>query len=243
MSKASNDVNNFLRTLSEEEKNEYQLIKGHRANERKREFRTLINSQRLANGKASQKNVSSSAESDTVVGTYRNFWVIVEKEGGLMDRDFGIRIATNICTHCETKGPPAFMWDPAAKCIKYLHAEMGKSDIQTKARQSILSADAEMDDETVRRAMQQAENEGLSASVPPEELRQFPGSGAKDPGPAPEVTGNEAATPKLAPETNILEIAKSLLAKPDETKTPESSIVNAMLLQQLLDAQKKKAYR
>ena len=34
------------------------------------------------------------------LGTLRSFWQIVEKEGGLIDREDGIRVATNIC--CQT---------------------------------------------------------------------------------------------------------------------------------------------
>ena len=44
-------------------------------------------------------------------GRYLNFWKLVEAEGGLVNREFGIEVATNIATACEKKGPPLIMWD------------------------------------------------------------------------------------------------------------------------------------
>ena len=89
--KGSKDAQNFIRTFTDEEKKEYKaLSKGSGLNARKLEFREMISAQRLSGGKASQVNTSESKESDTMVGTYLNFWKIAEAEGGLMDREFGI---------------------------------------------------------------------------------------------------------------------------------------------------------
>ena len=152
---------------------------------------------------AKQQNVSSSKESDTIVGTYLNFYMLSEKEGGLMDRDFGIKVASSIATACERKGPPALLWDPVAKCIKYLHCVIGKSEAETKMRQSILSADVEMDPESVVAAMQQGKAAGLVDEIPESEKGKFPVSGNEPVSTAPvkiakpeepEVTGGEGIT-------------------------------------------------
>ena len=187
------DVQNFVRTLTAEEKKAYTDIKGYNATTRKRLFREALAAKKLKNLAAKEENIVECKESDTTVGTYENFWMIAQKEGGLMDREFGIRIATNICEHATKKGPPAVMWDPTGQCLKYLHCQLGKSDIQTRARKSVLSADVEMDAETIRLAMQQAEEEGLSTEIPAEHLQKELGAEPENPKTAtePEVTGQE----------------------------------------------------
>ena len=66
------------------------------------------------------------------------------------------------------------MWDASAKVVKYLHCMVGVSEAQTRMRQSILSADVEMDEASVHIAMQQGVKEGLSANIPKYELGKFP---------------------------------------------------------------------
>ena len=238
------DVNNFLRALTEEQRKDYKEIKGAGAQDRKRQFREMINSQRLTNCTTKQEHTSSTSQSDTTIGTYRNFWVIAEKEGGLMDREWGMRIASNICAACERKGPPAYMWDPVAGCIKYLHAEVGHSDIQTKARNSIMNADVEMDPEHVRLAMQQASSEGLTANVPPSELGQHHGSTATEvrAEPAAKKVKNEPAAgednTQAAPSAgdgNILEVMKSMISQNADGAGSANPLVSAFVLQQLMN--------
>jgi hypothetical protein len=166
-------IGRFMRVASEAEKLEYSAIQGPGSMVKKRKFREMINEQKLVNCTARQTNTTASAQADTKVGTYRNFWSIAEKEGGLMDRDFGVRVATSICTLCEKKGPPALMWDSVGSVMKYLHCEVGISDIQSKTRSSILSADLDMDEDVVRQAMQMGVAEGLSPQIPAAELNHF----------------------------------------------------------------------
>ena len=163
-------IQNFARSLTAAEKEEYAAIKGLGSAARKKQFRDTIAAQRLKNHSAAVQSVSSSSEQDTTVGVYRNFWVIAEKEGGLMNRDFGIKVATSICSKCELKGPPALLWDPTAQCIKYLHCEVGKNEAQTRMRQSILSADIEMEAASIEAALKMGDAEGLQTAIPAGEL-------------------------------------------------------------------------
>ena len=57
------------------------------------------------------------------------------------------------------------MYDPAAKVKKYLHCEIGQSDIQTRMRKSILSIEVDMDPEQIRMAMQQGAKEGCESKA------------------------------------------------------------------------------
>ena len=235
--KNNKDVSNFLRALTEEQRQAYKEIKGSGTQERKRQFREMMNSQRLTNCTAKQEHTSSTSQSDTTIGTYRNFWVIAEKEGGLMDREWGMRIASNICAACERKGPPAYMWDAGAGCIKYLHAEVGHSDTQTKARNSIMNADVEMDPEHVRLAMQQASSEGLTANVPPSELGQHHGSKAHDQGAdtTAKKVKKEPAAGEAAGDGNILEVVKSMISQNADGGGSANPLVSAFVLQQLMN--------
>ena len=58
MLKNDNEVNNFLRLLTAAEKKEYRNIKGTGAQTRKKEFREMIQAQRLKNATAKQNNVA-----------------------------------------------------------------------------------------------------------------------------------------------------------------------------------------
>ena len=81
-------IQKFLRTATAEEKSVYAQVKGSGSSARKREFRDMVNAQKLKNLIAAQTNVASSTEQQSVVGTYHNFWVIAEKEGGLNGQGF-----------------------------------------------------------------------------------------------------------------------------------------------------------
>ena len=253
--KYKNNVDNqkFLRDLTDEEKTDYAAIKGPRAQQRKREFRDMLAVQKLKNCNASQQNVTSSSQSDTMVGTYRNYWMIVEKEGGLLNKEFAMAVATNICKRCESKGPPAVMYDPAGEVVRYLHCELGVTDAQSRMRTSILSAEVDMPENEVRLAMQQAANEGLSSTIPSEALAKGCGAPIDVVSPAkpasrdePEVTGNgeieNTKSPAKIPEKPALfDLAKALLAGNDSNSSSGSgsnSLVSAMLLQQIIENQK-----
>ena len=163
---AKRDHQNFMRHLTEAEKAEYTKLKGPGSAAKKKDSRELLDSQKLKNATARQSHSKDQTHADTTIGTYRNFWMIAEKEGGLMDRAIGIRVATEICSGCERRGPPATMWDPAGKILKYLHCEVGMSDSESTMRQNILNADVDMPEESVIAAMQQGKKEGLVSVIP-----------------------------------------------------------------------------
>ena len=239
----SPEVANFTRTLSEEELTAYNTIKGGGARDRKRQFREMIQEQRLTHCKTKQEHVSTAANSDQVIGTFRNYWVIAEKEGGLMNKEYGMQCATNICTGCEARGVPFVMWDGAAKCKKYMHCEVGQSDIQTRTRSSIMQADVDIDEETVRLAMQQAKAEGLSAAPPGEETSVATAAVHVKKEliePMSAAAAGDSSLPKVESEVNLLEVAKTLLAKNrgSEASGSSNSLVNALMLQQIMQAQK-----
>ena len=167
------DQQEFYRTATEAEKNLYKGISGTGSTRKKSEFIAMLKAQKLKNCNAKQDNTQASTQSDAKVGTYLSYWQIAQKEGGLVNREHGIKVATHICSWCEKKGSPATMWDGAAGVVKYLYCELGVSDVQTKARKSILSADVEMDEDCVRMAMQQGVNDGLSPTIPQEHLGKF----------------------------------------------------------------------
>ena len=234
----------FLRAATPEERETYDAMKGPGSFKAKKEYRDLILSQKLTNLKAGQINKNTLTTSDTQVGTYRNFWMLAEKEGGLMDREFGIKVAKNIAGKCEKAGPPAIMYDSAAGVVKYLHCETGKSDIQTRTRQSILSADADMDPEAIRMATQQANAEGLSADIPKCALGNIPGeaSAAKTANdmPASKDTtdieaGKTSAQPKPTTDDEvIMSVVKNLVGGVSGSSS-SNSIMGAMLIQNLLE--------
>ena len=96
---------NFTKQLTAEEKVQYDAIKtGAGVSQRKKQFRDMLAAQKLKNLSAVMKDVVSATTEDRTVGTYRNFWVIAEKEGGLMDRDTGIQVATS------TLNQPLYCW-------------------------------------------------------------------------------------------------------------------------------------
>ena len=68
----------------------------------------------------------------------------------------------------------------SAGCIKHLHCETGKSEIQTKMRASILATDVDMDPDLIAAAMKQAEADGLTGEVPAHALGQIPDAADSD---------------------------------------------------------------
>ena len=203
----NNSVKNTMRNATPKEQAEYKAMSGYGSTKKKADFRNMITAQKLEKAKATQKNTQASTQSDTKIGKYRNFWVIVEKEGGRMDRETGMRVAHAICSHCEKKGAPAVMWDAAAGIMKYLHCEVGVSDVQTKVRKSILSADVDMDEDCVRMAMQQGLAEGLSTKIPPEQLGKIPAPGS-------------FGEPKLQPDRGEIGLAEPIITPTGQAPTP-----------------------
>ena len=80
------DLQRFTRPLTAEERATMKSFVGTGSVEQKRKFRETIEAQRLTDLKAAQTSTTSHSTDEVKCGTYRNFWVIAEKEGGLMDR-------------------------------------------------------------------------------------------------------------------------------------------------------------
>ena len=79
-----------------------------------------------------------------------------------MDRETGMRCADNITAACKRKGAPLVMWDDGACILKFMHCEVGISDVQTKMRKNIMNAKIDMDPESIALAMNAARKEGLT---------------------------------------------------------------------------------
>jgi hypothetical protein len=252
----------FIRTCTADERAEYNNLKGPGSQARKQAFRTLIESQRLMNAKAGQVQTKSLTDTTQRVGTYRNFWVIAEKEGGLMDRETGIRIATSICNSCEKRGPPAVMYDPIGKVLKFLHCEIGVSEAESTMRQNILSADIDMPEDAIKQAMQQGASDGLLADIPADAFGKLPsvcvdgnksehravcaavGCADLKPEPAPEIT-HPAVTPikiqppivaasPVEPTASFQSLLAAQLQHSSASPASTSQVLQTMLLSSLM---------
>ena len=252
MSRAKSEANNFVRALTEEQLNEYKNIKGAGSAQRKKEFRDMLNNQRFKYCKSMQENTRTDTQADTQVGVYRSYWQMVEKEGGAMNKEFAMDVSNNIASCCEKVGPPFLMYDKAAKIVRYLHCEQGKSDIQTRARSSILSGEAEVDPEIIQRAMQQAESEGLSSDIPADAMKS---TDAKNPSESlasaqspcdrqvpkqtdPKQTDQKQTGPNQTdqkqtdPKLSLIDLYRTVVSKGDAQG--EKAVVTGMLIQELM---------
>ena len=167
-----NDIQNFLRTATVEERTAYNLIKGKGSQERKKAARDKWKHSRLKNGAAKMQQEDTDEQADWKVGTYKHFWRIAQDEGGLMDKEFGVKRAKNYCGFCEKKknGEGAVVYDPGTKVLQYLHFDTGVSEKMSRTRRQFLDADVDLPEEAVLAAMQKAKSEGLEVHVPAELL-------------------------------------------------------------------------
>ena len=154
-------LQNFLRELSKEDRAAYNAEKGPGSNARKKAMRDTWHAASLKNGTAKMEDVKQEEHADNKIGTYLNIYAIAQKEGGLIDKETGMRCATNWAAHCEKKGGICSVYDPAAKSVKYLHFETGVSEKISNARRQILQADVDMAPELVQQAMKQMAADGL----------------------------------------------------------------------------------
>ena len=104
-----NGLQRFMRSMTDAGKDKYGTMVGPGSQSKKRAFRVELEAQKLTNGRARQESVTANTNTESKVGTFRSFWQIAEKEGGLMDRDTGIRVANNICDACKARGTPMCM--------------------------------------------------------------------------------------------------------------------------------------
>ena len=97
---AENDYQRFIRSATPEEKAQHKKLKadGSRA---QASFRLEMQQLKVKNAKGTMSK--KSAETSTVKKTkrYKNFWAMVQDEGGLIDKDFAIGICKNIAEACQ----------------------------------------------------------------------------------------------------------------------------------------------
>ena len=164
-----------------------------------------------------------------------------------MDRATGIRVATEICSGCERRGPPALMWDPAGKILKYLHCEVGMSDSESTMRQNILNADVDTPEESVIAATQQGKKEGLVSVIPEGMCGKLADYAADVPSKRagnedPETThpkgldlSSPAKTTQLDPMANMIELIKTSIATSSAaTSSSQAPSSQTQLLQTIL---------
>ena len=142
-----NEVQRFLRSANEAERHNYTSISGAGANARKKAVREAWET-RLSGGTAELQETTTESNTDWKVGEWCNYWVIAEREGGLMDRTTGMHCATHYCKFAEQKtGMVAF--DSAADIVKFLHFKSGVNEKLTKCRTQLIKADIDMAPEVV----------------------------------------------------------------------------------------------
>ena len=110
-------------------------FKRHGSAQQNHEGRAMSQTQKLNNASAiKQQSVANMSQSGSVVGVYRNFWVIVEQKGGTMNREFGMQVAGNICieTVNARDRPYASGMKPLGASSTY--CELGNGDTLTRLR-------------------------------------------------------------------------------------------------------------
>ena len=110
--------------------------------------------------------VSTESQKKTHKRVYKNYWKMVEAEGGLMNKEFGMQVATNIATCFERRGPPFVMYDGVGKCMRYLHGEEGVDDEFCTAKKLVLSGELDIPEEIIQKALEQGRSEGLTDEIP-----------------------------------------------------------------------------
>ena len=107
----------------------------------------------VKNLSGSMERSSTEKQTKTTTRVYTHFWKIVEAEGGIVNKDFGIMVATNICKACEKKGPPFAMWDAAGGCMRYLHGEEGVDDEFVTVRKMLVKGEVDLSNEILSKAL------------------------------------------------------------------------------------------
>ena len=140
---ADNEYQRFMRKATAEEKAEYRSKK-HWPDHVKREFRNMTMGLKL--GSCDAKIVESRGLTTSTFknAIFKSFWRIAQDEGGLMDREAGIRVATSWCRGCEKVGPPLMMYDGQASIIRYLHVEQGTNESDKKLRNMTLTGEVDL---------------------------------------------------------------------------------------------------
>ena len=164
----------FYRTAFEEDKAKCKSIKSQAA---KQVFRDEWQRLNITNVTAKAQSSATDKQTRRTSRVYKNYWKMVEAEGGLMNREFAMEIATNINTACEAKGAPCVLWDPVKKCKVYIHGEEGIDDEFITLRKLVVQGDVDLPQETLLNALNIGEKEGFTAEIPHDavsELEQVP---------------------------------------------------------------------
>ena len=129
-------------------------------------FRAEWHTMQINNAKGTLSKESQEKQTHRNSRVYKNFWKMVDAEGGVMNKEFAIQVATNYAEACEKQGPPFVMWDPCRKCMCYLHGEEGIEDEFVTMRKMLLEGEVDMPQEMLLNALQHGEGVGLSADIP-----------------------------------------------------------------------------
>ena len=162
----------FYRKATPEEKEHHKSLKqlGTKAQQ---EYRNTWHELAVKNVKGEKQNTSSNRRTHIKKKIYKHFWQIVEAEGGLVNREFAVEVATNICSAAERAGPPCVMWDKDGKVMRYIYGVEGVEDEFTTLRQMVVKGDVDLPPETLRAALEAGEAEGFSANIPREAFGHF----------------------------------------------------------------------
>ena len=164
---AEADYQRFIRKATPQEISDYKALKAE-GRDAQVAFREKVLSIRCKNAKGKFAKESTEKQTHRTARVYKNFWKMVEAEGGAINKEFGIAVATNIAEAFEARGPPLVLWDPVGKCKRYIHGEEGVDDEFTTLRKLVLQGDVDLPQDVLAHALQAGESEGLSALIPPD---------------------------------------------------------------------------
>lgn len=162
------DYQRFMRKATDEEKEDHKRLKKEGGTKAQAAFRTQWMALNITGATATASKETTEKQTHRTSRLYKNFWKMVEAEGGLMNRDFAISICTNIAEACEARGPPCVLWDPVGKCKRYLHGEEGVDDEFVTLRNLVVRGDVDLPQDVLAQALKAGENEGLCAIIPPD---------------------------------------------------------------------------
>ena len=105
----------------------------------KKQYREDWEKKHLKNVKGMQREVTSDKKEHIEQGWYQVFAMVVQDQGGLIDRERGIRRASNIARALEARGPPWVMWNPLNQEIEFLNVKRGRKDTFTRSKEREVS--------------------------------------------------------------------------------------------------------
>ena len=129
----------FNKTASAEEKAKYKLE--CRTDEERTQYRAEWDARKLTNIKGTQGSKTSDKQADVSEGWYKPFAMVMIDQGALVDKEGATVRAVNICTKCESLGPPFVMYNKFSKAIEYLDTKRGsRSSFETSTNKEVSGA-------------------------------------------------------------------------------------------------------